>query len=105
MWTLEALQELAARGERGLDACLLPIEAGMASWPELRVSDAQAQRLGQGQAVPGFRPPPGAAGRVAILDGWGKALGLGQVGGEGCLPPKRLVSWAAGQPNPLRSAQ
>jgi tRNA pseudouridine55 synthase len=33
MWTLEALQELAERGERMLDACLLPIETGMASWP------------------------------------------------------------------------
>ena len=101
MWTLEALQELAARGERGLDACLLPIETGMASWPEVRVSDEQARRLGQGQAVPGFRPPPGPAGSVAILDGWGKALGLGQVGEDGCLRPQRLFSWACEQPNAL----
>jgi len=101
MWTLEALQELAARGERSLDACLLPIETGMASWPEVRISDEQARRLGQGQAVPGFRPPPGAAGSVAILDGWGKALGLGQVGDDGCLRPQRLFSWACEQPNAL----
>ena len=28
-----------------LDACLLPIETGMTSWPHLRVSAAQAVRL------------------------------------------------------------
>ena len=101
MWTLEALQELATRGERGLDACLLPVEAGMASWPEVRISDEQAVRLGQGQAVPGFRPPPGATGSVAILDGWGKALGLGQVDEDGNLRPQRLFSWACVQPSAL----
>ena len=35
MWTLEALQALAERGERSLDACLLPIETGMTSWPQV----------------------------------------------------------------------
>jgi tRNA pseudouridine55 synthase len=94
MWTLEALQALAGRGEGGLDACLLPIEAGMASWPEVRVAAAQARRLGQGQAVPGFRP----AHSVAILDEAGRALGLGTVGEDGWLRPQRLFAWAAVQP-------
>jgi len=93
MWTLEALEALAERGERSLDACLLPIEAGMASWPQVRVSAAQARRLGQGQGVPGFRP----AGSVAILDEAGKALGLGTVGEDGRLRPQRLFAWAAVQ--------
>jgi len=93
MWTLEALEALAGRGERSLDACLLPIEAGMASWPQVRVSAAQARRLGQGQGVPGFRP----AGSVAILDEAGKALGLGTVGEDGRLRPQRLFAWAAVQ--------
>jgi tRNA pseudouridine55 synthase len=101
MWTLEALQELAGRGERSLDACLLPIEAGMASWPELRVNDAQAQRLGQGQGVAGFRPPPAPAGSVAIVDGSGRALGLGSVDEDGWLRPQRLFAWACTQPNAL----
>jgi tRNA pseudouridine55 synthase len=96
MWTLEALQALAERGERGLDACLLPVEAGMASWPEVRVAAAQARRLGQGQGVPGFRPAPS----VAIVDEAGRALGLGTVDGEGCLRPQRLFAWAAAQPAP-----
>ncbi len=33
MWTLEALQALAQRGEASLEACLLPIESGMTAWP------------------------------------------------------------------------
>jgi tRNA pseudouridine55 synthase len=96
MWTLDALQALAERGERGLDACLLPVEAGMASWPEVRVVAAQARRLGQGQGVPGFRPAPS----VAIVDEAGRALGLGSVGEDGCLRPRRLFAWAAAQPAP-----
>jgi tRNA pseudouridine55 synthase len=94
MWTLEALEALAERSERGLDACLLPIEAGMASWPEIRVAPAQARKLGQGQGVPGFRPAPS----VAIVDEAGRALGLGAVDEGGWLRPQRLFAWAAAQP-------
>src|SRR3546814_6011050 len=50
LWTLEALQALAERGERGLDACLLPVESGMASWPEVAVDAAQAARLSHGRS-------------------------------------------------------
>ncbi|NUS59781.1 MAG: tRNA pseudouridine(55) synthase TruB, partial [Lysobacter sp.] len=97
LWTLEALQELADRGERMLDACLLPIEAGMASWPGLRVSDAQAQRLARGQSVAGAASTPGS---VALYDEAGRALGLGAVDEAGILRPQRLFTWAAalGQP-------
>ncbi|KGQ19221.1 tRNA pseudouridine synthase B [Lysobacter dokdonensis DS-58] len=97
MWTLEALQELAERGERMLDACLLPIETGMAAWPALRVSHAQAQRLAQGQSVAGAGS---TAGEVALYDEAGRALGLGEVDSEGRLRPQRLFTWAAalGQP-------
>ena len=91
MWTLEALEAMAERGEAQLDACLLPIEAGMVSWPEVRLRDAQAARLGQGQSVCGvFRHQ----GEVAICDGDGRALGLGHVDRDGILRPQRLFSWA-----------
>jgi len=95
MWTLEALQALAERGERSLDACLLPIETGMTSWPQVAVSDAQAGRLGQGQSVPGGFHPSGS---VAIFDEVGKPLGLGEVDAEGRLRPQRLFTWACVQP-------
>jgi tRNA pseudouridine55 synthase len=95
MWTLDALQALAERGERSLDACLLPIEAGMSAWPEVRVDDAQAHRLGQGQSLVGDFAP---AGSVAMFDAAGRALGLGEVDGEGRLWPQRLFAWACVQP-------
>ena len=93
MWTLAALEELREQaGERLLDACLLPIEAGMASWPQVRVSEAQAHRLGRGQ---GLRGPYKPAGQVAIVDEGGRGLGLGDVDAEGGLRPTRLFRWAA----------
>jgi tRNA pseudouridine55 synthase len=97
MWTLEALQALAGRGERVLDACLLPVESGMASWPAVYVTPAQAERLGRGQQVAGGFKPQGS---VAVLDAGGRALGLGAVDDEGRLRPQRLFTWAAalGQP-------
>jgi len=95
MWTIEALQALAERGERSLDACLLPIEVGMASWPPVQVNAAQARRLGQGQAVAGAFGP---AGSVAVLDEAGRALGLGSIEPDGQLRPQRWFAWACQQP-------
>lgn len=93
MWTLSALEDLLAQaGERVLEACLLPIEAGMTSWPPIRVSELQAQRLGRGQGLHGPYQPQG---QVALLDQHGRGLGLGEVDGEGGLRPVRLFRWAA----------
>lgn len=94
MWTLPALENLLEHaGERVLDACLLPVEAGMASWPEVRVNAVQAQRLGRGQGLRGPYQPLGR--QVAILDEHGRGLGLGEVDAEGGLRPARLFRWAA----------
>lgn len=97
MWTIAGLETLAARGERSLDACLLPVEQGMLAWPGVEVGAAQAVRLAHGQGLAGpFRP----AGTVAIFDPAGRALGLGEVDGDGRLRPQRLFSWACAQPVP-----
>lgn len=95
LWTLEALQALAERGRPALEACLLPIEAGMAAWPEVRLDARQVQALSYGQAVSGgFQP----RGEVGVFDMNGRALGLGEVDGDGRLRPQRLFSWAVSQP-------
>lgn len=93
MWTLQGLEELLAQaGERVLEACLLPIESGMSSWPSVRVTAAQAVRISHGQPLPGpYRP----AGAVAILDEHGSGLGLGEVAEDGGLRPTRLFRWAS----------
>ncbi len=95
MWTIEALEQLAQRGERGLEACLLPIGSGMASWREVEIGAAQARRLAYGQSVAG---PFAAVGEVAIYGPQGQVLGLGEVDGSGCLHPRRMFAWAVAQP-------
>ena len=95
MWTTEALEAMAARGEHHLEACLLPVEAGMVAWPDVRLTPAQAARLGQGQAVHGAFPHPG---EVAACAADGRALGLAVVDHEGVLRAKRLFSWATHSP-------
>ncbi|TDK28419.1 tRNA pseudouridine(55) synthase TruB [Luteimonas aestuarii] len=93
MWSLEELQALAGRGERSLEACLLPVERGMSAWAPADVDATQARRLAHGQAVQGgFR----GDGQVAIFGPDGRALGLGELS-DGCLRPTRLFAWAAAQ--------
>ena len=93
MWTIEALEDLRQRaGEDVLDACLLPIEAGMTSWPEVQINAAQSARLAHGQSLRG--PYPYATRQVAITDEQGKGLGLGEVDEAGVLRPSRLFRWA-----------
>ena len=95
MWTFAELEALAARGERSLEACLLPLEAGMDAWPRLEVDAADAARLAYGQGVQGRAAPPG---EVAIFGPGGRVLGLGTTDGDGGLRPRRLFSWACAQP-------
>ena len=94
MWTFAELEALAARGERALEACLLPLEAGMDAWPRAEVDAAGAARLAHGQDVQGVAAPEG---EVAIFGPGGRVLGLGLQEGGG-LRPRRLFSWACAQP-------
>ena len=51
-YTLGELQTVAeTEGEAGLEALLLPVEAGLAHWPSVTVDWDQGRRLGLGQAV------------------------------------------------------
>lgn len=93
MYGLEELQALVdGQGEVALEACLLPIEAGLGGFPGVVVDSAQAHRLGQGQRmrIEGALP----AELVAIHDETGRVLGLGEVDAGGTLVPKRLFTWA-----------
>lgn len=92
MHSLDALQAVAAQGRDALDALLLPLEAGLAHVPQLRLSDEQAHRLGQGQAL---EWPNQAVGEYAAMSTTGRALGLVQLEGDGRLRPRRLFRWAA----------
>lgn len=114
MQTLEELSALREReGEAALEACLLPVEAGLAGRPRVVLDAAQARALGLGQAVTvrsqGVvgrlgHEGPGEGGapvdRVAV-DASGRVLGLVTVAADGRLAVRRLFRWAAaGQPGP-----
>jgi len=94
MVTLDELAAAAGQGDAAVDALLLPVEAGLAGWAEVRLDADQARRLGQGQAVP---VAGAASGEVHVRGPDGLSLGLGEVDADGVLRPKRLFSWASVQ--------
>ena len=94
MVTLEEIEAAAGQGDAALDALLLPVEAGLAGWPEVRLDDAQAKKLGQGQFID---LDSDLSGDVHVRDATGRSLGLGEIDAAGVLRPKRLFSWASVQ--------
>ncbi|HSX64023.1 MAG TPA: tRNA pseudouridine(55) synthase TruB [Pseudoxanthomonas sp.] len=98
MWTLAQLQALAEQeGEMALDACLLPIEAGLSGYPQLELDEQGARRLGMGQRLRGDWT---AADTVAVYGPQGRVLGLGSVDAGGLLSPQRLFTWAGSETGP-----
>ncbi|MBP3985708.1 tRNA pseudouridine(55) synthase TruB [Pseudoxanthomonas helianthi] len=91
MWTLDALRQLAERDPHALDACLLPLEAGLIGLPRIDLTEPAAVRFGQGQRLSGV---PGPAGTVAVFDAAGRAVGLGQLNPDRLLAPQRLFNLA-----------
>lgn len=90
MWTLEQLQARFEQAPEALDACLLPIEAGLVNWPQVYLDAQQVHKFAHGQSI---RKGEGQ-GEVAVLDMAGRALGLGEATPDGRLLPRRLFSWA-----------
>jgi tRNA pseudouridine55 synthase len=94
MVTLDEIEAAARQGDAALEALLLPVDAGLAGWPEVRLDALQARKLGQGQALD---LDSDHEGEVVVRDGEGRILGLGEVDAAGVLHPKRLFSWASVQ--------
>lgn len=79
MYTLEELALRAEEGIGALDACLLPLEAGLAGLPRLDLDGDASRRLRHGQAVR-LRHPPGEA---LAVDPQGVAVALVEVAAGG----------------------
>ncbi|OHE83195.1 MAG: tRNA pseudouridine(55) synthase TruB [Lysobacterales bacterium RIFOXYD1_FULL_69_11] len=93
MFTLDALRTLReAEGEAALDACLLPLEAGLVDFPLVTLDADAARGLGHGQAQ---RVQAPAADTAVACDEQGRALAIATVDDEGWLQPRRLFAWAA----------
>jgi len=82
MVTMEQLREAAETGPDPLDACLLPVEAGLAHIPRVELDAEQSRVLGFGQPVP---LGPGLHGRCAAYGADGRLMALAEVDGEGVL--------------------
>ncbi|HEY6942972.1 tRNA pseudouridine(55) synthase TruB [Dokdonella sp.] len=79
MFTLGQLEAIAANGMAALDACLLPLESGLAALPRLAVSAAEATLLGQGRRP--VRPGASAMPLACAMDPAGRLVALVEIGG------------------------
>lgn len=96
MFTLEQLETLAGQDEATLEACLLPLAAGVASFPRVELAAAEAARFAQGQRLRGAWA---VADPAAVFGPDGAPLGLARVEEGGRLSPQRLFR-AGGQGSP-----
>ena len=85
MWSIDALGE---RVRQGGSEALLPIDAALRAWPEIRLDVAEAERLRRGMEVP--RADPGWTGACRVYDAQGLLCALGDRSSDGTVRPKRL---------------
>ncbi len=87
MWTLESLQALADRDAHCLEACLLPLEAGLVGHRRVDLTEDAMRRFEQGQRL---NLNAESAGACAVFDEAGRARGLAQIDDAGSLSPQRV---------------
>ena len=87
MFTLDRLEALAADGPAALDACLLPIERGLAALPQLDVSAAEAALLGQGRRP--LRAGVAAMPLACAIDPAGRLVALVEIDEAGEMRVRR----------------
>lgn len=88
MVTMAQLEEWAAAGDGRLEQALLPLDAALAHWPDVRLSQEVAFFLKRGQPVQVPRAP--TAGWVKLYTRDEDFLGVGHVLDDGRVAPKRL---------------
>jgi tRNA pseudouridine55 synthase len=93
MISLESLEEMSHKpcGDNAKNGALRPLETALDGIPALAISDAEAQRLKQGQSVL-LRGANAPIACDAVLVTWGsKPLGICSIA-QGSLKPKRLFN-------------
>jgi len=76
MVTVEQLQAAVGQGDDALLSLLLPVSAGLAGLPELRLDAAQTLAVSQGQQIP---VDPSMSGQLAVFADDGRLLILGEA--------------------------
>jgi tRNA pseudouridine55 synthase len=89
MIDMAGLEEVARAGHHALDQLLLPMESGLAQWPDVQLTSDAAFYLRQGQPVLIPRAP--TAGWVRLYEGQNRFLGMGEILDDGRVAPRRLM--------------
>ena len=81
MITLAELEAAATEGVEALDRLLMPIEAGLAGYPDAILDEAESVKLRQGQAVPVIGEPG-----IRLAKSFdGRLLAVAEMGSDGLL--------------------
>jgi tRNA pseudouridine55 synthase len=88
MFTMAELQALAEQGQAALDACLLPIESGIANWPDVNLDNDSAFYMRQGQPI--LVPHAPTCGYVRIYHHQ-EFMGVGEIQDDGRVAPRRMI--------------
>ena len=89
MVTLEDIEDLSKQGPEALDQLLLPVESGVADWPDVHLGADAAFYMSQGQPIQVPHAP--TEGWVRIYDQQ-KFLGVGEVQDDGKVAPRRMMA-------------
>ncbi|WP_455202494.1 tRNA pseudouridine(55) synthase TruB [Kaarinaea lacus] len=92
MYTLDELNALKEQDVTALDQTLLPIDAGLKDWKEVRLTPDAAFYIRQGQAV--FVPQLKTEDYVRLYGPSHEFVGIGIVLEDGRVAPKRLMNLA-----------
>lgn len=87
MVTLDQLQDAAAAGDAALQALVLPVQAGLADLPVVRLDASQSVVMRYGQPVVLASAP--CLGRCVVFADDGALLAMGEVDPLGCLRIRR----------------
>jgi len=87
MISLDELEQAAQAGQQ--DSLLLPLDAGLESWPTVQLSGEEQVRFTHGNPAPVQAPHRG---NVRVYAQGGEILGLGEVRGDHQVHPKRLFN-------------
>lgn len=92
MVSWERLEQAAEQGYEALDALLLPMDAGIQSFPAVTMGESMSFYFRQGQPVRVRNAP--LNGWVRCYDESGEFLGMGEMDDEARVAPRRLVVMA-----------
>ena len=92
MLDLPGAEQVAEAGPEALRARLLPADMALSSWPDCHIPEEAAERFCGGQAV--TVPEDGPEGLVRVYLGEERFLGVGQLGSDCVLAPRRIFRLA-----------